>query len=81
MSRAKFGVLTNGIIYKFYTDLAEPNKMDEKPFLEVNFLELKDTQAKELKKFHRSYFDIENILSFASELKYIGEFETAISKY
>lgn len=55
--------------------------MDEKPFLEVNFLELKDTQAKELKKFHRSYFDIENILSFASELKYIGEFETAISKY
>lgn len=80
VSRAKFGVLTNGIIYKFYTDLAEPNKMDEKPFLEVNLLELKDTQVEELKKFHRSYFDVDNILSSASELKYMGELKAAISK-
>ena len=26
-SKAKFGILTNGVVYKFYTDLAEPNKM------------------------------------------------------
>ena len=80
VSRAKFGVLTNGIIYRFYTDLAEPNKMDEKPFLEVNLLEMKDAQVEELKKFHRSYFDIDNILSSASELKYMGELKAAISK-
>lgn len=80
VSKAKFGVLTNGIIYKFYTDLAEPNKMDEKPFLEVNLLELKDAQVEELKKFHRSYFDVDNILSSASELKYMGELKAAISK-
>ena len=80
VSKAKFGVLTNGIIYKFYTDLAEPNKMDEKPFLEVNLLEMKDAQVEELKKFHRSYFDVDNILSSASELKYMGELKTAISK-
>lgn len=30
---AKFAILTNGIVYKFFTDLEEPNKMDEKPFL------------------------------------------------
>lgn len=80
VSKAKFGVLTNGIIYKFYTDLAEPNKMDEKPFLEVNLLEVKDAQVEELKKFHRSYFDVDNILSSASELKYMGELKAAISK-
>lgn len=42
VSSAKFGVLTNGIIYRFYTDLMEPNKMDTKPFLEVNITDLKD---------------------------------------
>lgn len=80
VTKAKFGVLTNGIIYRFYTDLAEPNIMDDKPFLEVNLLDLKDTQIEELKKFHRSYFDVDTILSSASELKYTGELKTAISK-
>lgn len=80
VSKAKFGVLTNGIIYRFYTDLEEPNKMDEKPFLEINMTDLKDAQIDELKKFHRSYFDIETILSSASELKYMGELRTIINK-
>ena len=80
VSSAKFGILTNGIIYRFYTDLAEPNKMDEKPFLEVNLLDLKEPVIEELKKFHRSYFDIETILSSASELKYVGELKSVIGK-
>lgn len=80
VSKAKFGVLTNGIIYRFYTDLAEPNKMDEKPFLEINLLDLKDVQIEELKKFHRSYFDVDNILSSANELKYMSELKYVISK-
>lgn len=80
VSTAKFGVITNGIVYRFYTDLKEPNKMDERPFLEVNLLELKDAQIEELKKFHKSYFDIDTILSSASELKYMGELKNVISK-
>lgn len=80
VSKAKFGVLTNGIIYRFYTDLAEPNKMDEKPFLEVNLLDIKEEQIEELKKFHKSYYDVEEILSTASELKYMGELRTVIEK-
>ena len=63
VSKAKFGVLTNGITYRFYTDLSEPNIMDEKPFLEINMLDLKDTQIEELKKFHKSYFDVDMIFS------------------
>lgn len=80
VSKAKFGILTNGIIYRFYTDLETPNKMDEKPFLEVNLLDLKDNQVEELKKFHKSYFDIDTILSSASELKYMGELKNVIAK-
>jgi len=80
VSTAKFGVLTNGIIYRFYTDLVTPNKMDEKPFLEINLLDLKNNQVDELKKFHKTYFDIGNILSSASELKYTGELKLVLSK-
>lgn len=70
VSQAKIGILTNGIIYKFFTDLEETNKMDSKPFLEINLLNIKDNEIVELKKFFRSNFDITSILSTAEELKY-----------
>ncbi len=70
---AKFGILTNGIVYKFYTDLDESNKMDLKPFLEINILDIKDTYVQELKKFHKNSFDVETIFNTASELKYSNE--------
>lgn len=72
-SKAKFGLLTNGIIYRFYSDLVEPNKMDEKPFLEFNITEIKENQIEELKKFHKSVFNAESIVNTASELKYTSE--------
>lgn len=73
VSKAKFGLLTNGIVYRFYSDLVEANKMDEKPFLEFNVAEIKDNQVEELKKFHKSYFDAESIVNTASELKFSNE--------
>jgi len=79
VSKAKFGLLTNGIIYRFYTDLETPNKMDEKPFLEINMQDLKSHQIDELKKFHKAYFDVDNILSSASELKYTSELKNLIN--
>ncbi|OIN60584.1 type I restriction endonuclease [Arsenicibacter rosenii] len=80
VTKARFGVLTNGIIYRFYTDLEEPNKMDQKPFLEINMLDLRDNQVEELKKFHKSYFDVNAIITSASELKYTGELKLLIQQ-
>jgi len=80
VSKAKFGLLTNGIVYRFYSDLVEPNKMDEKPFLEFNITEIKDNQVEELKKFHKSYFDIDSIVNTASELKYTNELKHIIQQ-
>lgn len=79
-SKAKFAILTNGIMYKFYTDLEEPNKMDEKPFLEINILDVKETQINELKKFKKSAFDVEQIMNTASQLKYSNEFKNIFTK-
>lgn len=69
---AKFGILTNGIIYRFYTDLDEANVMDMVPFLEVNLLDLRDSAIAEMKKFCKPDFDTEQIFSRAEELKYSG---------
>lgn len=71
-STAKFAILTNGVIYKFFTDLEEPNKMDETPFLEIDILNLKDAQILELKKFQKENFDINSITDTAADLKYMG---------
>jgi predicted type IV restriction endonuclease len=67
---ARIGILTDGIIYKFYTDLDEPNKMDNKPFLEFSIMHIDDGIIGELKKFTKSAFNIDDLLSSASELKY-----------
>ena len=68
-SNARFGVLTNGIEYRFYADLEKQNIMDEKPFLVVDMLELTDTDIEQLKKFHKSYYNEQDILSTAQELQ------------
>ena len=37
-SEARFGILTNGLQYQFFSDIEEPNKMDPRPFMEVSML-------------------------------------------
>ncbi|MEG1749437.1 MAG: type I restriction endonuclease, partial [Tannerellaceae bacterium] len=78
-SKARFGVLTNGIEYRFYTDLEKVNIMDEKPFLLVNMLDVSEGDIDQLKKFHKSYYNESEILSTASELKYTTEIKSILN--
>ena len=78
-TKAKFAILSNGIEYKFFTDLEEQNKMDQKPFFTINMLDLKDIDILELAKFRKSDFDVVNVLTTASELKYTGEIKQYIN--
>ncbi len=77
-SKAKFGVLTNGIVYRFYADLIKENIMDDVPFLEINLEKIRETQIEEVKKFCKENFDLENILSSANDLKYMSEIKKVI---
>lgn len=77
-TKARFSILTNGIEYRFYTDLVEKNKMDEKPFFTFNITDIKDSQIEELKKFHKAYYDFDHILHTASDLKYTNELKLLI---
>lgn len=80
VTSARFGVLTNGVSYRFFSDLDAPNKMDNKPFLEVDLTRLEDGQAGQLKKFSKPTFDVEGILETASDLKYTSEIKKILSQ-
>lgn len=71
-SKAKFAILTNGINYKFYTDLEKENVMDNTPFLDIDLEKISDNEIQELKKFQKENFNVDEIFSTASDLKYLG---------
>lgn len=68
-SNARFGVLTNGVEYRFYTDLDKANIMDEKPFLAIDLLNLSDADIDQLRKFCKSSYNESEILCTAKELQ------------
>lgn len=78
VTEARFAVLTNGIEYQFYTDIEAPNKMDSKPFFEFTMNNLDAKAITEVKKFAKSLFNVESILSNASELKYLKQIKSQL---
>ena len=77
---AKFAILTNGILYRFFTDLDNQNKMDESPFFEFNLLNFRDNDILELKKFRKEVFDISKVFDTAEELKYKNLVKSELNK-
>ena len=69
---ARFAVLTNGFEWEFYTDLDAPNRMDKHPFLAFSLVNMDRASTNELGKFRKSTFDVDSILSTATELKYVS---------
>lgn len=57
----RFGTLTNGIDYHFYSDLEKTNKMDKFPFFTFNLLEYEDKNIEELIKFTNDSFNEDEI--------------------
>nr|NQU89290.1 type I restriction enzyme HsdR N-terminal domain-containing protein [Bacteroidota bacterium] len=70
-SDAKFTILTNGIEYKFFTDLEKANVMDKFPYLEFDIEHINESIVVELEKFKKATFDEEKIIETATELKYL----------
>lgn len=79
-TEARFAILTNGVEYKFYTDIEAPNKMDDRPFFEFSLEGLDQRKVNEIKKFSKALFNLENILSNASELKYKKQIRHLLSQ-
>ncbi len=71
VTKARVAILTNGVEYRLYSDIDEPNKMDEKPFMVLDMREVRESWIPELKRLTKSSFDVDAVVDAASELKYL----------
>lgn len=67
---SEIGILTNGIVYQFFTDSKNNGKMDKSPFLEIDLRDLTEKEIFELNKFTKDNFDISKIRNRMDDLKY-----------
>ena len=79
-SKAKFIILTNGIVYKFFSDIEEPNILDKEPFFTFNLLAFKENHIETLSEFCKENFDLEKAYLNAGNLKYIRQFEEVLEQ-
>lgn len=70
--------ITNGIEWRFFTDLKLPNVMDNSPFLTVNFEKLGDSDVEQLAKFRYDMFNPDKLKSFAEERNFLDLFTNTI---
>ncbi|KTS70317.1 restriction endonuclease or methylase [Microbacterium testaceum] len=78
-TNARIAALTNGVVWQFFTDLDAPNKMDAKPFLVLDLLDIDDTLIPEVQKLSKDSFDLDSIINAAEELKYVGALKREIA--
>ena len=79
VTSARVAILTNGRYYSFFTDLDAPNKMDEKPFMELDLLNVDEHVIPELLKLTKAAFDVESIVNAAGELKYVSRIKKLLA--
>ena len=70
--KARIGILTNGWVWQFFSDLDEPNKMDATPFLEIDIRVLKNRDFTELERFTKHSFDLDTIHSAATDMRQVS---------
>lgn len=75
----KIAILTDGVLYKFFTDLEHPNVMDKKPFMTFDFSAIEEALIQELKKLCNECFDLDTALCAAQELKYLGQLKKIVA--
>lgn len=66
----RIAILTNGIIYKFFTDLNSNNMMDQSPFLTLDITNLSASDIEVLANFSKDRFETETLVRYAEELIY-----------
>lgn len=77
---ARFGILTDGIQYRLFSNLDADNKMDAEPFFEVNMLDLAASQVETLERFSKAKFSLDEAVNAAQELKYTTKIRRAIAE-
>ncbi|MFO0580409.1 MAG: type I restriction endonuclease [Polyangia bacterium] len=64
----KLAIVTNGLDYRFFTDLKTPNFMDEVPFLTFNILQISERAAGIIERYTKAQFDAVSVRQHAEEV-------------
>lgn len=67
----KLAVITNGVRYKFFTDLKAPNLMDSEPFFEFEIESIRPEEIAILDGFRADCFDPSGLVTRAENLVYL----------
>lgn len=78
---AKIAILTNGVIYQFFTDLDSTNCLDQKPFMVFDIENPNSNLIPELEKLCKDNFDSENAKQTAENLRYNLELKALINNH
>lgn len=77
---SRIAILTNGIEYRFYSDILQPNVIDNKPFFVFNLTNYSDRDLETLIKFDKRYIVVNEIINTAQEAVFAEDFETSLLK-
>ena len=78
-TESRIAVLTNGIIYRFYSDLDAANKMDEEPFLEVDLESPTASALEHLRQFAKG-FSVDQTIEAAAQIRYVNGMKAVLLK-
>ena len=78
---SKIGILTNGIVYKFYCrSLSNQNGLHKKPFIEFNLSDYDSNDIEKLVVFYKTNIDINQILHDSEEIYFLDNFNEGLYK-
>lgn len=76
----RFGILTNGIEYRFFSDIVKDNVMDKTPFLTINFENPRERDIAELKRFIKDTLNVDEIKNIAKANLYRQQIKEIFNK-
>ena len=77
---SRIAVLTNGIEYRFYSDVLQPNIIDNKAFFVFNLSNYTEKDLETLIKFDKRYVVVNEIIKTAQECVFTEDFEATLLK-
>ncbi|HWJ69307.1 MAG TPA: type I restriction endonuclease [Sphingobium sp.] len=75
---ARLAILTNGVVYQFYSDIDKPNKMDDNPFFVFSMDTIRKADIRILEQFTKAGFDIDKIVQEAGNLKLESQIKSVL---
>ena len=78
---SKVGILTNGVVYEFYTVKWNNEKsLCEQPFLVFDLRDFTRADLDAISNFHLQLFDVKNILKISEETYFLDDFNKALTE-